>query len=92
MEKFYSEKIDVELGNGIWNLKGFKWRGKKYRIVEVKDYWQDWNFPLGSPPKRSWRLRKRRTCFIVITDDGKNFEIYLDRKGKKKEWFLLRSF
>ena len=66
------------------------WRGESKPVTCVLASWQDWGFPAGVS-KTSWRQRRHRTCFLVECDDGKLYEIYLDRGSvDKAEWFLYR--
>lgn len=88
MNEFYSQEIQVKAGKKRGIPSDFIWRGKKYRIQEIWGEWPDYSF--GSAPKGRWWQRRHRTYFRVVTDEGEVFEIYLDRGGGHKKWFLYR--
>ncbi len=89
MTKFLSERIEVIIGDGVGVPKGFIWRGRTYRIREIWGEWPDYGF--GSLKRGRWWQRRHRTYFRVVTEEGEVFEIYLNRGGKNKRWFLYRK-
>jgi hypothetical protein len=89
--EIYSEKIEVEGAGEPVRPMAFKWHDGEFRVKKVLRIWQDWGFPAGSPRRKTWRLRRHRTYFQVLTEDGRAFEIYLDRKGPELEWVLYRE-
>ncbi len=93
--QLYSEKITVTCKEGSEDEparpSSFKWRGKEFYIKKIQRNWQDWGFPAGAPRKKNWRLRRHRTYYCVLTDCGRIFEIYLDRKGPEPTWILYRE-
>jgi hypothetical protein len=89
--EIYSEKIEVEGAGEPVKPVSFRWRDKEFRIDQILRIWQDWGFAAGSPRKKTWRLRRHRTYFEVRTEDGRTFEIYLDRKGPQLDWVLYRE-
>jgi len=89
--QLYSEKIEVECRGEPLKPVSFKWNDKEFRIEKVLRIWQDWGFPPGSPRRKNWRLRRHRTYFKVRTEDGRVFEIYLDRKAPEQTWVLYRE-
>lgn len=86
--QFYSDEIQVSAAEKPGIPSAFIWRGKKYRIQEIWGEWPDYSF--GSAPKGRWWQRRHRTYFRVVTDEEEVFEIYLDRGGGRKKWFLYR--
>lgn len=91
MGQFISEVVEVKIGSKDKRPLLFNWQGKEYKILEVVSVWRDWGFGRGSPRKRSWRLRRHRNYYRVITDAGKTFELYLDRGGNARKWVLYRE-
>jgi hypothetical protein len=69
----------------------FTWRGREFRIEKILRTGQDWGFPAGAPRKKTWRLRRHRTYFKVLTESGRIFEIYMDRKTPDPTWVLYRE-
>jgi len=89
--KLFSEKIAVECEGEPSRPVSFRWRDDEFRIECILRSWQDWGFPPGSPKRKDWRLRRRRTYFKVCTEGGRIFEIYLDRKTPETTWVLYRE-
>jgi hypothetical protein len=90
--KFIGEKIDVELDEDARMPISIIWQGTKYPIKKIKSSWQDYGFGQTPAPKRiPWRMRHHRTYYQVITEKNRMFEIYYDRGGKEKSWFLLQE-
>lgn len=90
MEAF-SEKITVECAGDPPRPVAFTWRGEEFRIAEVLTGWHDYGFPAGSPRKKNFRMRRHRNYYVVRTETGRRFEIYLDRKGPDTAWVLYRE-
>jgi len=88
---FYSEVIAVECTGEPLEPSGFTWREQEFRIAAILSRWQDAGFPSGSPRRKSWRLRHHRNYYAVRTEDRRQFEIYLDRKGPTSLWVLYRE-
>ncbi len=89
--EFICEKIKVTYDREDFLIKGFIWRDKEYKIIEIISTWQDWKFSSSLSSKRTWLQRHHRNYFIVKTDTAEIFQIYLDRKGNKREWILLKK-
>jgi hypothetical protein len=90
--KFIGERIKVELDEIKRIPLSFIWQGNKYIITKIKSSWQDYGFGHSSAPKRvPWRIRHHRTYYQVITENNRFYEIYYDRGGKEKSWFLLQE-
>jgi len=89
--RFICEKIEVIYDQEDFTIRGFIWRNREYRIVEIISAWQDWKFPSSLAGKRTWLQRHHRNYFTVKTDTSEIFEIYLDRKGNKREWILSKK-
>ncbi|MCX7795615.1 MAG: DUF6504 family protein [bacterium] len=90
--RFICEKIEVIYDRENLTIKGFIWRNREYKVLEILSAWQDWKFPSSLSGKRTWLQRHHRNYFVVKTDTSEVFQIYLDRKGNKREWILLKIF
>ena len=88
---FIHKEIEVELDKD-YQPTAFLWNGKRYEIEEVLNFRQDWGFGKAAPKKKNWRLRHHRNYYKVKTKDGEVFEFYLDRKGGRREWVLLKKY
>jgi hypothetical protein len=89
--QMYSEKVEVECEGEPARPVSFTWRDEDFPIESILRSWQDWGFPPGSPRRKDWRLRRHRTYFKVRTDEGRIFEIYMDRKTPEPTWVLYRE-
>lgn len=88
---FIGERIEVKTSPDSPTPLSFTWRGREYKITEIIHAWQDHGFSPASPRKRSWRLRHHRNVYVVLTDTGEQFEIYLDRGTGRRDWFIYRQ-
>lgn len=86
--EFYSQEIQVIVGEKTGVPTAFIWQGREYRIQEVWGEWPDYGF--GAAPRGRWWQRRHRTWFRVVTTEDEVFEIYLDRGRKRKRWYLYR--
>ncbi|MCP4581252.1 MAG: hypothetical protein GY839_06510 [candidate division Zixibacteria bacterium] len=87
---FISESIKVTRDKKDKSPVGFVWRGESKTIIRIISEWQDWGFASGVH-KGDWKQRRHRNYFRVECDDGKLYEIYLDRKTSgKPTWHLFR--
>jgi hypothetical protein len=91
----YSEKIVVTCQEGDENEPlsptSFTWHNEEFHITKIQRSWQDWGFPAGAPRKKNWRLRRHRNYYRVLTESGRVFEIYLDRKTPQPTWILYKE-
>ena len=89
----YSEPIEVELpaDRVLPTPEAFTWRGARYPVVETTRAWMDYGFPPGVK-RRSWLERRHRNYYRVRTEDGSVWEVYLDRTGGRRKWFLSRRW
>jgi hypothetical protein len=87
-----SEPIEVEMRETEVAAKepaAFIWRGTRYEIVRVLDFWFDTGF--GAQRRgRAWYTRRHRNYYRVEASDGRAYEIYLDRSGSRLEWHLYQ--
>lgn len=91
MRDLISERIEVEFEKRPGPPTVIHWRGKAYDVASCaqKDY--DYGFRSFRFDKYGldWRLRRRRTYYLVTTECGTELEIYHDRG--RNEWFVLTS-
>jgi hypothetical protein len=91
----YSERIEVEHKGETEDEPSrpvsFVWRDEEFLVESILEVRQDWGFPAGAPPRKTWRLRRHRTYFTVRTACGRTFEIYMDRKTPAATWVLYRE-
>jgi hypothetical protein len=59
------------------------------RVVEVLRQWQDSGFASTSR-QRTWLERHHRTHYRVRGDDGRIYELYVDRTGGRRDWYLSK--
>ncbi len=88
-----SEPIAVEQERGpggILRPAAFVWRGRRYGIVEIVRLRFDSGFAPGELTRTWWR-RRHRNHYVVRADDGVLYELYLDRGGSRRRWFLLKK-
>ncbi len=81
--EFVDEKIKVDKEGGL--PVSFIWRGSEYKISRIRDNFQDYDL------RQNWRLRRHRTCYVVETEEGSVFDIYLDRGAREPTWILYRK-
>lgn len=87
---FISEQIQVVIDKDERLPVEFVWRGQSKIVTRVVSHWHDWGFASGVY-KADWRQRRHRNYFRVECDDGKTYEIYLDRKtAEQQTWILYR--
>ena len=59
------------------------------RVTEVLRRWHDSGFASTSS-RRTWLDRRHRTHYRVRGDDGHIYDLYVDRTGGRRDWYLLR--
>jgi phosphoribosylglycinamide formyltransferase-1 len=66
----------------------FLWRGQEYRVAAVLEKWKT----TGPCRHGSGEQYVRRHWFRIVTDDGRQMEIYFDRqprsRQKNQRWWL----
>jgi len=85
---FICEPIEVETTESVAGRKepaAFTWRGTRYVIEEIVSAWTD-----AGSPTRKWYQRRYRNYYRVRADDGKLYEIYLERPTPRRLWFLSK--
>jgi hypothetical protein len=93
LTKLISEKIEVETGaseGGVLEPVAFTWQGRRYEVRAVLRAWVDHGFGTNEVT-RTWFNRRHRNYYRVEADDGKVYELYLNRGGKRREWVLVKQ-
>lgn len=88
--KFISQAITVSREEQSGKLLSFEWNGEIYTIRDIIATWPDWGFAAGAPKRKTWRMRRHRTCYRVETTEGAVFDLYHDRglTGDGGQWIL----
>lgn len=68
--RFICEKIEVIYDQDAFTIKGFIWRDREYRVVEILSAYQDWGFPSSLSGKRTWLQRHHRNYFMETGENG----------------------
>lgn len=92
--QLYADRIEVEMDDGPRALpapRAFLWRGGRYRVVKVVKAWHNVGFA-DRRRRHGWLERRRRTYFRLQTENGDTWDIYLDRGGKGRHWYLARRW
>ncbi|MEA3310993.1 MAG: DUF6504 family protein [candidate division WOR-3 bacterium] len=89
--RFIGERIEVVTSEEEPAPLSFIWRGKEYQIEEIIRSWHDHGFSPAAPRKRTWLLRRHRNVYVVQTDAGERFEIYMDHGAGRRNWYLYRE-
>jgi hypothetical protein len=58
-------------------------------VEAVLDSWHDSGFHPRAP-RRTWLERRHRTYYRVRAGDGCVYELYVDRTGGRRDWFVAR--
>ncbi len=93
--ELYADRIEVELEEGVRALarpRSFVWRGERHVVTRILDAWYDAGFADPLRRKHSWWERRHRNYFRVQTESGEVWDIYLDRGGGKRQWYLSRRW
>ena len=92
--QFIGEEIEMlETAEGGRPVR-LRFRNQEHCITEVRQQWQDFGFSAATF-KKSWRNRRHRNYYEVLTDQGRHFLIYFDRGVKmesRKKWVVVEEF
>lgn len=91
MDTLVSEPIEVTCAGAPQVPASFAWRGQEFVVSKVEGYWHDWGFGKAAPKTRTWKLRRHRNYYRVVTTCGRRFELYLDRGGGRRIWVLFKE-
>ena len=61
------------------------------QVAGVVAQWHDHGFH-ATVRSRTWLERRHRTFYRVRAEDGRLFELYLDRTGSRRVWFVTREW
>ena len=86
--EFISELIEVEGEGTPLKPKSFKWRGAEYRVKDVIELRHDYGFGALPAHARTWRTRRHRTWFTVVTEESEIFTLYIERGSGRRVWYL----
>ncbi len=84
MSEFIDDEIKVRFVTKPGPPAFFTWRGKEYRIAEIKDRRRSLDF------REAWWQRRHRDYYVVKTDTDETFEIYFNRGPGRRYWVLYR--
>lgn len=92
--EFISEEIEMlEASEGGAPVR-FHWRGEEHTITKTIREWQDWGHSAGTF-KKSWKNRRHRNCFEILTDKNLHAMIYFDRGVKPSSprvWVIREKY
>jgi hypothetical protein len=91
-ERFFGRRTKVACARdagGFLLPAEFALGDETIRIAEVLLQWHDSGFASTSP-RRTWLERRHRTHYRVRGDDGCVYELYVDRTGRRREWYLVK--
>ena len=90
--RYFGQRVKVDCAPGDAGLhlpERIVMGQEEIRVAEVLRQWHDHGHPSTSP-RKSWLDRKHRTCYRVRAVDGRVCEIYVDRTGGRRDWFLTK--
>ena len=88
--RFFGQRIEVTVERdaaGFSLPTSLTVEGRPIAVVEVLSRWHDAGFS-ALTRRRTWLERRHRTYYRLRGDDGFIYEVYLDRGGKRPNWFL----
>lgn len=92
-KRFLGQRVQVRCGQdvaGILLPAELVLGDRVIRVQEVLQQWHDSGFPRTSP-RRTWLERRHRTHYLVRAEDGYCYELYVDRTGNRRDWFVVRQ-
>jgi hypothetical protein len=90
--RFFGERVQVVCDRdaaGFHLPARFVFGEKTVEVAEVLRRWQDRGFHPRTP-RRSWLERRHRTFYRVRATDGFVYDLYVDRTGGRRDWFVTR--
>ena len=90
--RFFGQRIEVTCekdDTGFQLPCRFTLGDNEIRVADVLRRWHDYAHPSTSR-RRTWLERKHRTYYRVRATDGSIYELYVDRTGGRRDWFLTR--
>ena len=87
--RFLHEPIAVEFQSKPGPPVSFTWQGRRHQIVRVRRTWFDYGWGPLRPGWGRWWQRRHRTYYVVETEEGAVYELYLDRGSGR--WTLSKE-
>jgi len=91
-KRFFGRRVHVECERdpaGFLLPAEFVLGDEVLRVQDILLQWHDSGFASTSP-RRTWLERRHRTHYRVRADDGCVYELYVDRTGNRRDWYLVR--
>ena len=91
--RFFGQPVRVTTqadAAGLQAPASFELGDECLRVTELLAQWHDAGFHPGSR-RRTWLERRHRTYYRVRAEDGSVYELYVDRTGGRRDWFLTEQ-
>ena len=92
--RFFGRRVEVTSERdaaGFLLPASFELDDRTVRIAEVAAQWHDHGFHPGTR-RRSWLERRHRTYYRIRGDDGYSYDLYVDRTGGRRDWFVTEQW
>jgi len=92
--RFFGRRVEVtcEKDAGGFALPArFDFGDRCIEVAEVVAQWHDHGFHPAAR-RRSWLERRHRTYYRVRGDDGCLYDLYVDRTGGRRDWFVTERW
>jgi Domain of unknown function (DUF6504) len=91
--RFFGQPVQVATAADAAGLQApvsFELGDQTIRVTEVLAQWHNAGFhPMAR--RRSWLERRHRTYYRVRAEDGYVYELYVDRTGGRRDWFVVEQ-
>jgi hypothetical protein len=91
--RFFGRRVEVTCEKdaaGFVLPARFELGDRCIHVAEVLAQWHDHGFHPGTR-RRSWLERRHRTHYRVRGDDGCLYDLYVDRTGERRDWFVTEQ-
>jgi len=91
--RFFGQRVEVVCERdpaGCYLPSRFVLGKEALGIVEVLRRWHDRGFH-SQTRRRTWLERRHRTFYRVRATDGFVYDLYVDRTGGRRDWFVTRK-
>jgi hypothetical protein len=92
-KRFFGQRIRVTCARdaaGFLLPAEFALGDDTIRVQEVLLQWHDSGFASTST-RRTWLDRRHRTHYRIRAADGCVYELYVDRTGNRRDWYLMKQ-
>ncbi len=92
-QRFFGQRVQVTCERDAGGLHlpfRFVLDKEVLEVAEVLRRWHDRGFHPRTR-RRTWLDRRHRTFYRVRADDGCIYELYVDRTGGRRDWFITRK-